>query len=487
MNAQLPRKNGVVFNHGILSGGQIVSQLANMAARVYQADKQGAHRFGVIQVGVAFMSYALITAEWGLMSLGIREVSRLEDPRGIATYVSRHMALLVAQAVAVFAVGLLILPRLSFYSHAPLIFKLYLATVLFQVYTQNWVAVGLEKMTWVGVSRIVRSVIYAFLVMVVLSRIKGIGHQPPATWVPAFFLVAMVCGNLTVNLPLAKWFGRFLHPRLPSWHEATRRWRETSSIGTNILVLRVLYNIDILMLGMLSSPEIAGNYAAASRIIFQLVVAVEVLWAALLPRLSRLAKQSRTAFTATFNLYFGYVLAVMFPVALGGVLLGKEFISFLYKGKFLSAGPVFQILAVAYSMLALATFLGNTLLADDRQKSYLLPLAAGSVTAITGVIWLVPKYSGLGAAWAMFTAHGLLLIILLAINIRLFRRELVWVLGGVLSALIAMVVMITLLSGLHVLLQIGAGAAAYLLLVAKPMFIFRRRMQGLTPTPGILE
>ncbi len=487
MSSQLRSTNGVLYNLSILTVGQVVAQLANMAALIFLADYLGAHWFGIIQVGVAFMSYALITAEWGMMSLGIREVSRLEAPPAIAAYVSQHMTLLAIQAAATVGVGLLLLPRLPFYGHAPLIFTLYLATVVVQVYTQNWVAVGLEKMTWVGVSRMVRSLVYAFFVLVVLSRIGGFGGRPAAYWIPVFFLVAMACANLTVNVPVARWFGRFLHPGRISRREAVRRWRETGSIGANILVLRVLYNIDILMLGVLASPDVAGNYAAASRIIFQLVVAVELLWAALLPRLSRLAKQSRTAFRAAFNLYFGYVLAVLLPIAVGGVLTGNGLIDFLYHGKFPAAGPVFRILAVAYSMLAAGMFLGNTLLACDRQRSYLLPLVAGSLTAITGVVWLVPGHMGLGAAWAMFTAHGLLLAILLVINARLFRRDLLGLLAGVVPALAAMILVISVLSGQHVLLRIGAGALVYALPVAWPLRRFRRRLLAAAGAPGNLE
>ncbi len=475
------QKNGVLYNLSILSLGQVISQLANMAALIYLADYLGARWFGIIQIGVAFMSYALIISEWGMMSLGIREVSRQDQSHQISTYVSEHMSLLAAQAGLVLLVSLFVLPKLPFYHYAPLVFQLYLAAVVIQIYLQNWVAIGLEKMTWVGVSRIVGSLVYAGLVMGLLSRMPATIHKPAAYWVPAFFLISMTCSNLVVNIPLAKWFGHFLHPRLPAWGEAKRRWHETSTIGANVIVRRVLYNIDIIMLGVLSNPETAGNYAAASRIIFQLVVAVEVLWAALLPRLSRAAKQSPQTFQTLFNLYFVYVLAVVLPISLGGVLEGNGFIHFLYKGKFPEAGPVFQILAVAYSMLALGTFLGNTLLANDQQQAYLLPLAAGSLTAISGVVWLVPKFAGQGAAWAMLTAHGLLLIIMLAINRHMFQRGILRVLVAILPGLAAMALVLYLLSPLHVLLQIAAGGLVYLAITAKPLLNFRKQMNARNP------
>lgn len=470
-------KKGILYNLSILSVGQVVSQLANMVALVFLADYLGAHWFGIIQVGVAFMSYALITAEWGMMSLGIREVSRQDDPRQIFTYCRQHMGMLALQAVAIFTVGLLLLPRFPFYEHAPWVFILYLATVLPQVYMQNWIAIGLERMPIVGVSRIVRSLTYAVLVLVALRHLDGFLGHPAPHWVPAIFLLAMILSNLVVNIPLARWLGQFVHPQLPSWPEARRRWRETGSVGANILILRVLINIDIILLGILAAPVVAGNYAAASRIMFLLVVAVEVLWAALLPRLSRLAKESRRDFIRTFNLYFGLVSVLLLPTALGGYLVGPDFVAFIYKGKFSDAGPVFQVLAISYSMLALGTFLGNTLLADDRQRWYFLPLIASSATAVIGVILLVPQHMGLGASWAMASAHGLLLLIMLIINFRKFNAALGRVLISVLPALAVMAAALLALEHTHVLIRIPAAVFTYLLFAAWPV----RRFQKQTP------
>ena len=465
-------RSGLLHNLGILTVGQIVSQIANVAALVYLADFLGPHRFGVVQLGVAFMAYALIIAEWGMMSLGIREVSRLDEPARIFAYCREHCGIMAVQAVVVLALGLVVLPHLPFYAHDHVVFLLYLAAVIPQVYTQDWVAVGLERMKWVGASRIVRSLTYALLIFTTLRFLDG--DQQAQRWVPATFLLATVLGNLTVNIPLAHWFGRFVHPRLPSWSACRERWTQTSSIGANVVILRILYNIDLMMLGILASPEAAGNYAAAAKIMFVLVVAVEMLWTALLPRLSRLAKRAPADFRKTFNLFFGTVTALLLPISLGGWLVGTDLIDFLYRGKFTAAGPIFQVLAVSYSMLALGTFLGNTLLAEDRQKWYLLPLIVSSLTAIAAVRLLVPEYGNLGAAWGIFIAHALLLIILTVINIRDFTRRLGEVLLGILPALAAMGLVLTLFPRWHVLVRIIIGGLVYLILAAYPLLRLRR-------------
>lgn len=465
---------GVLHNLSILTVGQIVSQLANMAALVYLADFLGPHDFGVVQIGVAFMSYVLITAEWGMMALGIREISRLEVPGDIFRYASQHCGIMTVQALVVLVAGVLVLPLLPFYKHDHLVFLLYLAHVLPQIYTQTWVAVGLERMKWVGISRIVRSLTYALLVFLAFPLLTRMGVVSPAPWVPIFYLVAVLVSNAAINFPLAHWFGRFIHPRIPPWPEFRRRLGQTSSIGANTVVLRILFNIDLILLGSLASPEVAGNYAAAAKIVFFLVVAVEVLWSALLPRLSRMAKQSRPMFRTTFNFYFGIIAALLGAIALGGWMLGPAFVDFIYRGKFTTAGPVFQILSLSYAMLALATYLGNSLLAEDRQRSYLLPLIISSVGAVVAIRILVPTHGGLGASWGILAAHGLLLGILAVINARNFNRLLLETLLGTLPALGAMAALIAGTGAWHVLGRILLGAVGYLLVAAYPLWRLRR-------------
>ncbi len=476
---------GLLHNLSILSAGQVVSQLANIAVLVYLADFLGAHDFGIIQIGVAFMGYAMIAAEWGMFSLGIREVSRMDDPASIRVYARQHCGMLGVQALVILALGLLILPRLPFFGHEPAVFLIYLIMVLPQVYTQSWLATGLERMTWVGLSRIVRSLVYAVIIFLGLRWLAGLGGQPAVRWVPVAFLLATLASNLVVNIPLGGIFGGWIHPGPAPRREYGRRWRETASIGAGTVVLRVLFNIDIILLGSLTTPEDVGHYAAAAKIMFVLVIAVEVLWAALLPRLSRLATHAPDSFRASFNLYLGTVLALLVPVAVGGWFVGEGLIGLLYRGEFSAAVPVFKVLAVSYACLALATYLGNTLISEDRQKQYLWPLLASSLVAVVMVRLLVPGHGITGAAWGVFSAHALLVTALAILNRRHFNALLGRALLGVVPALALMVLLLLWSPGWPVIPRVLAAGALYVAAAAYPLIRLRRQSALVVPTqPG---
>ncbi len=465
---------GVIHNLSILTTGQVASQLLNVWALVFLAEHLGAHWFGVVQIGVSVMAYALITAEWGMMSLGIREVSRLDNLSAIQVYARTHMGILSLQALVVAGAAFFFLPRLAFFHEDPFIFFAYVLTVFPQIFMLSWVALGMERMAWVSAAKTGRSLFYALFILLLWKPLGIWTGLPPQHLVPILLILAMILGNLVIAIPLANLFGAPLIPSWPTLAETWRRWQQTAPLGSAILILRILLNIDIIMLGLRATATEAGVYAAASRIIFLIVIIVEVLWSALLPRFSRLFKNDPVKFNTSFNLYLGFVLAGLLPVALGGVLLGTDLIQFIYKGQFPQAGAVFRVLSVSYTLLAVGTFLGNTLISEDRQKSYLPPVICSALVAILATYFLIPQAGGFGASLGMLASH-LLLLVLLAITLRKrFHHLLGQTLLLMVPALSFMALVVWLADPIHVVGRVILGAMAYGFLVAWPLLRFRK-------------
>lgn len=478
----MDNRETVVRSLGALTAGQIVAQLLNIIALVFLARHLGSHWFGVVQVGVAFSAYALLAAEWGLMPLGIREVARLDRADDVRRYAEYHQGLLALQALAVGALGLLLLPRLPFYANDPALFVLYLAMILPQIFMQDWLALGLERATWVSVARVVRSFVYTGLVLFALRPLAAISDWPAHRVVPALLIIAFVAGNAAVAAPVARWLAGPVWPRFAAVREWRRRWRQAAPIGASALTLRVLLNIDILVLGVLAAPAVAGGYAAAAKIVFVLVIAMEVLWKALLPRLSRLAGESERDFRRGFNVALAFVLAGLVPAAVGGFILGPDLMRLLYGERFPDAGRVCQLLAIAYVLLCVGWYFGNALLARDRQGVFFPPLLVSALVALLGCIWLVPRHGAVGAACGMLAGHALLFLSLGFLSWRSLSpalwRPLAAIIAG--SAVLAAVAGAT--ANWYPLLRIFAAAAAYGAIIVLPArrwpAWFRQRIGG---------
>lgn len=402
-------EGSVVRNLGVLTVAQVATMLLNLAALVYSRNVLGPYWFGALQFGVAFSAYALVIAEWGLATLGVREVSRLDTVAAVRGYVSEHLGLMAALGVTTLLLGLLALPFFPIYHTDPVIFVVYLATVVPMFLSFDWVGIGLERLPWVSAAKTIRSLIYAVAVLTLLRAWDGFAGWPAARWVPVFFLAGFLASAALMAWRVRAWVGGWVWPRWPGFAEARRRLGAAAAIGAGALTMRVLLNIDILLLGILARPEVVGDYAAAAKVVVVLLVAVEVLWNALLPRLSRAWSQDPFRFRQRYNNYLALVILGFAPLAAAGLLFGGGLMDLLYGGRAPGAGAICRVLSLAYASLAVGQFFGNGLIASDRQRASLPPIIAGATVAVVGVCILARSHGGLGASIGMLASHLTLL------------------------------------------------------------------------------
>lgn len=465
-----PRPTGgqraVLRNIGVLSLAQAVTMLLNVVALVHIARTVGETWFGVLQWGVAFSSYALIVAEWGLGTLAVREIARLDAATQVRRYAETHLGLLLALGGLVILLGGLVLPRFAMYRTDPAIALVYLATVVPFALSLDWVGIGLERLGTVSVVKTLRSLLYAAAVLALLRALDGTVGWAAPRWVPVFYWAAWLVSAGWMAWRARGWLGGWVRPRGGPLGEWRRRLGAAGPIGAGALTLRVLLNIDVILLGVLSTPAVVGNYAAAAKVVFVLTIAVEVVWKALLPRLARAWADSPDLCRRRFSLYLGLVLLGLVPLATGGVALGDAFMGLLYGDRFPGAGTVCRILSVSYVALAVGQFFGNGLIATDRQRRYFPPLAVSAAVAAAAVASFVPRGAASGAALGMLVAHGTLLGGTLWVGRDLLAANLARPAVLSVSGSAAMVVVWLLLPAGPFALRVALGVAVYLAIVA---------------------
>ena len=450
---------------GLLSAAQILTMLLNLAALVHIARVVGEVSFGVLQWGVVFSSYALITAEWGLCILGVREVARLpvRAPGAVRSYAASHLGLLMVLGGAVMLAGVLLLPAFPMYRVDPVIMLVYLATIVPFALSLDWIGIGLERLGAVSLVKTLRSLLYAAAVLLWLTACDGFAGVTAARWVPIFYGAAWLLTAALMGWYVRGWLGGWVWPRWGPVAEWRRRLSVTAPLGAGTLVLRILLNIDLMLLGILATPAVVGNYAAAAKIVFVLIIAVEVVWKALLPRLSRAWQESAARCRRLFGFYLGLAILAALPVAVGGALVGGALMDLLYGGRFSEAGTICRILSVSYVAMALGQFLGNGLIATDRQARYFPPLILAAVVAVAGVCGLTASAGGSGAAFGMLAAHGMFLASTALAGRDLLTGVLWRPLGSAAAGCLAMGAWLVCAASWPLLPRLAAAAAVYLL------------------------
>lgn len=403
----MTRGAGLWRDLGVLSAGQGAAQLLNLAALVVVARALGGHWFGVLQVAAATSAYVLLAAEAGLFTLGVRDLARL-DPRdhaGARDLVARRVGGLLLLALAAGLLGAALLPWFGAPRLDPRLLWLYLAGVLPQALMADWVVLGLGRPAWAAAARTVRSLVAALLVLLIFGGLDEGAGGGLRLWAPLSYLAGFFAGNLVAAAGATRALGARPGRRRPSRPVLRGDLAAAVPIGAANLLRRVLFNIDLVVLGLLATPVEAGRYAAASRLAFVLVTVTESSLGAVLPRLAKLHRRGLPDYRRGVRRAAAVAGLALATLAAAGALFGGPLVRRLFGEAFAGSASVFTVLVVGYAALALALLLHESLVAEDRQSAGLPPLAAGAALAAVGAAIAAPLGGAVGVAWAMAVSH----------------------------------------------------------------------------------
>lgn len=413
----------LLSNLGVMTIGQVAAQMLNLAALVFLARQLGDHDFGLLQIGVVFSGYAMVLAEWGLFPLGIRNAARLDDAGALRTYTARHLGLMGLLAGAVFILGAILLAVAPLAGVDRMLWLLYLGMVLLQTGMLDWLGIGRREMTRVSGARVLRSLMYAGLVLLIWRHLPAGEAWPAYRWIPVLLMLSYIPGNLVMFSASRRWLGGVVRPDIRLTPDHRSMLKSSAPICVTHLVRRVLYNVDVLLLGFLAGPAIAGRYAAAAKLLFVIVVGMEVLLSILLPVLSRQWCDDPRRFTALLGRYLKYLTGVLLPVVVVCLVFGETLTTWIYGDAYSGVGRILGVLASAYALLSAAMLCHEALIASDRQAQGVVPLFAGATTALILVLLATPRWGAIGTAFSMLIAHLVYLLLIVRPCLQLRTRQ----------------------------------------------------------------
>ena len=95
----------------------------------------------------------------------------------------------------------------------------------------------------------------------------------------------------------------------------------------------------------------------------------------------------------------------------------------LFKPEFLPAAKIFPILGFYAVLVGVGIVPGQYLIIIKKEKQYTLILFAGWVVSLFLFFFLIPTYSGVGAAYSILFGHGLALIFHLVLMLRTIFKQ----------------------------------------------------------------
>lgn len=352
---------------------------------------------GQLMIGLAWVSPLLCLAELGFNRVTVRELAR--TPGAEAEILGTTFYTRMVAGVALFLVAL----AASWFLPASIQSLVWVYALLLPTHASSELLVWFEaKGSIAGAAWAqFRGFGFAGLLMV-----AGILWKAP----PVFFAVTYVVECWSAILILAWQYhrqgGRFLAWRW-SGARCAALLRESWPEMLAQITMLMLFRVDTLMLGWMRGDADAGVYSVAVRLSEVVYFVAPMLGSAFLPHLVQLRTSQPALYARRFSDYLGLNLSFALACGAGLFFFAPWLVLILGGAAFAESAAILQVHAwgvVAYYFGVART---QYLAAEHRLAENLPAVLTGLVANVLLNLWWIPRWSGLGAAWATVVSYTL--------------------------------------------------------------------------------
>lgn len=186
--------------------------------------------------------------------------------------------------------------------------------------------------------------------------------------------------------------------------ERRRLLAEGAPLMLSGLLVTITLQVDRLLLGYFQGNEAVGTYAAAARLTELFHVVPLALGAAIMPRLTSLRDDDEARYWAVARTSFiGLALAgLVFALAI--TFVGPWLVPALFGASYTAASPVLSVHAWTLAFVFMVSLRSRLLVIEGGTRWVLAMSLLTALLNVTGNLFLIPRFGGVGAAWAAVLA-----------------------------------------------------------------------------------
>lgn len=196
------------------------------------------------------------------------------------------------------------------------------------------------------------------------------------------------------------------------------RWRFDWAIGQKLLLeswpliasafLIALYmKIDQVMLKFMAGSEAVGQYAVAVQISEAWYFFPIIIVGSLFPAIINAKQRSHDEYILKMTRLYSLVISMSICVAILIWLFGTPLINGLYGDQYFASGSIVEVHAWAGVFVAMGLVYSRFLVCEGLTKKSFYRNLLGAVANVLLNIYLIPRFGGIGAAWATVLALSL--------------------------------------------------------------------------------
>ena len=401
--------NRIFKNTSSLFSAHLIGRLGSLVITIWLMPRYFTEsELGGYFVAIALTNLIAILTELGIQNPLIREMTL--HPQQTRHYLGN--ALIVRVILSIVAYGIMIISGISLYPSiiVKMIVFLGLAEIansLAQLY--RCVFRAHEEMKYEALTVIAER--GAFLVIGGGAILRGYGLVPVCQ-----VMLAAGCINLILSVGLTRL--RFTPLRFqPSRETVKVLMRQALPFAVGNLFNLLYFRVDAIMLSKLSSEGVDANtwYGLAYTIVNAFTILPGAfMMGAMFPVLSRAWEREKGRFPGAYTFGMRWMVLSGLPLAVGLSLLSPEITAVLFPtytpsevGKIATA---LQWLSWAGGLIFVTTAVQAVLRATDKRRAFSVLMGAIALLNICLNIYLIPRYSHVGAAKAMVMSEAFLLI-----------------------------------------------------------------------------
>jgi O-antigen/teichoic acid export membrane protein len=417
----------IARNTSFLLISQIISYGESAIYSILVARYLGAEGLGILNFGVALMAIFSIVANFGFSTLVARDVAR--DKSQASKYIANVIPIQIL--LSIFTIGLIaVLVNVLGYSQQT-IYVVYILSISIIVYTLSNLFLAIfqafEQLEYQSIALIITSIVA--LCEAVLGILLHVN-------VVAFAFFMLVSNGAAFVYVYAVYARRLSVPRLEAdftfWRSALKEAWPMVAVGIGVMIY---FRIDVVMLSFIRGTTAVGFYSVAYTLSEASTVVGAMFLTSIFPVLSHQHQNSEASFRDTCTQSVRYMLYFALPMAFFVTLWAKPIVSLLFGSAFDQSVAALQILIWAAALMYVAMLLGNALVAANLQRLSMRITAAAVVINVSLNVFLIPKYSYIGASFATvateasFVALGLILLGRNGYDLRVRRTSVLPVFG----------------------------------------------------------
>lgn len=382
--------------------GDIGSKILGFFATTYLARTLGTDGFGMINIALAALSYALLLATNGLPLLGTQKIASLKkfDPVFPGHIISARLILSILAFMILALVAFVGLdPGKNAEYRLILIYGLFLFPSALLL---DWFFQGRHQMGVISAGRFAQMIAYLIFILCFVHNISDIQMT---AW-------AWVLGGCA-NAALLGWIffkrGNRISFELAS-AKILQLWKAAFPLGLASAISQIVLQFPVIYLAWFATHADVGIFSAAFRMMTLLLIFDRIFYTVFFPAISRCAGQTPKRLEEITNRVLKLVTISALTIGLLAIFCASWLIPLIFSSQYVEAIPLFQLLSGIFIFTMINSVIGFTLIGMEHHREFTLSVFWGFIAFIISIFILPPIFALNGVVSALVISQFVALV-----------------------------------------------------------------------------